>query len=198
MRIKAFFLKVFLTGIFFIPSISYSKDNFFKDTRFEVSLIIEAIDLPSWKLFKTPLHFGLYAGTSTPLTQKSDWNTNWINGIGFFHHAHIQNGLFFKTQYEVAYNVYDMNQLAFQIGTGYFHNFQDAPVYAPRNGGVERIMDWGKPEMIVPLGLSYRQKISSHYFQYTYELMPELFAAPKMGIFAFPHIMQYFGWRSYE
>jgi hypothetical protein len=133
-----------------------------------ITFFSEAITFPSFRLFRIPIHPGISFGMAILTKQKNNHEHTFTIECGYFYaeltgHTFI---LFPEYRWELIIRKVVMGT---DIGLGYKHNIFARPVYKRIDRQYKKIIDWGSPQLMLPIGLKIGY-IFSHeikvYIQY--------------------------------
>ncbi|MEM9363177.1 MAG: hypothetical protein AAGA43_11105 [Bacteroidota bacterium] len=166
----------------------------------EVGSFIHSISLP----FKASNGFialnrspGIRISTSFPINENT-FSLAYRLALSFYHQKGLHYGLHLNNQIALCYGKLSFLTPEIQLGLGYLHIFQDAPLYKFENGGYKRKKDWGRSQLTGSLALGFKIRISEKArldLTLAHQIVLQFPFAPKADVFGILHNNTYIGLR---
>jgi len=102
-----------------------------------------------------PLHPALEGGITLWMKENGKNLQEFNAQLGWFYHARVEQAFYLKAEYGYTYLLLEWLGLDFAGGLGYLHNFYPGERYefAPEDGNISLMRQWGKPRAMLSLGL---------------------------------------------
>lgn len=143
--------KILILMVLLLINSIYPKEPVHRGSR--ISVLSAAISLPTYKVIQRPVHPGFSIGTN--LLSKSKGNHEHVFSIEFmyFYQQLIGHNLILVPEYQYNQRIWNI-LIGGDIGLGYMHCIFDRPTYKKKNGEWKQVVDWGTPQVALPLGLT--------------------------------------------
>ncbi|TDB62749.1 hypothetical protein [Arundinibacter roseus] len=132
-------------------------------TNLRVSVMNQALSLPSLNVLHLPLHPGLTIGSDLLIKNHKRWHTTLGADLTFFHHRLSENALMLDAVYGLGYKFDFGLQPRFLAALGYKHSLAAGEVYKLRDGAYEKTFYWGKPQFNFKVGFGFEYPLSRTY-----------------------------------
>ena len=149
-------------GILFVQGI-FAQDKM----SVKISLINEAVSLPTVNILKTPLHPGFMLGTEFKIREKNRIKTLITTDFGYYYHQNIEHGIILRAGLKSEFHFNFGLSLFATFNFGYIHTIFAVPVYKYQDGVYKKVYNYGEPHSITTLGFG---------IAYTFLNNPKLFS----------------------
>lgn len=129
----------------------------------KVSILKEAVSLPSGRLLENPIHPGITIGTDFRIKSNRHWQSTLGVDLSFFHHRLSENALMLDATYALGYKFGFGLQPKFLAALGYKHTLAAGEVYALENGVYEKTTYWGKSQCTAKVGFGLEYAFNEKY-----------------------------------
>lgn len=141
----------------------------------KVSVLNEAVSLPTFGLRQTPLHPGLTVGSDFWVKSHRHWQSALGADLSFFHHRLSENALMLDATYALGYRFAFGLQPRFLAALGYKHTLAAGEVYELSEGTYEKATYWGKSQANGKVGFGLEYAFNEKYSLTTdYQMMVAL------------------------
>ncbi len=149
--------KIILLFFFLVPYLSHAQKNL------RVSVLNEAVSMPTTGFLQTPIHPGLSIGTDFRVKSGEHWQKTLGADVSFFHHRLSENAVMLDVAYALGYKFGFGLQPKFLAAVGYKHSLAAGEVYELKNGSYEETTYLGKSQFNAKLGLGLEYALNERY-----------------------------------